>query len=88
MLIKAVPRAIARSARPFHSSAAVSRVVATKAEEVKVLINSRSRYQHALTFVSLLSLLANILSLNMNLMLSSCKYASTSTLVARVSYCP
>ena len=43
MLVKAVPRAVARSARFFQSSASVSRVVATsplKAEEVKVLVTA------------------------------------------------
>ena len=33
-------------------SSVVSRVVATKAEEVKVLMNSCARCQHALTFTS------------------------------------
>ena len=78
MLTKAVPRAIACSARLFHSSASVSRVVAAnppKAEEVKVLVISCSLSIKDLTFYFFSrGLPENIPSLSMNSMLSSCKH--------------
>jgi hypothetical protein len=76
MLIKAVPRAIARSARSFQSSASVSRVVATspvKAEEVKVTPTTHYHQGSDFYFLSR-GLPANTHSLNMNLMLSSCRH--------------
>jgi hypothetical protein len=90
MLTKAVPRAIACSARFFHSSASVSRVVAAnpiKAEEVKVLVISCSLTMDLNFYFFSRGLPVDIPSSSMNSMLSSCKHASPS-IVGSVSFFP
>ena len=79
MLNKALPRVVSRAQRSFHSSASVSRIVATspaRAQETMVSRRTRSDPLFFIRLICSLGDLENTPSLNTSMTLWSCRWFS------------